>query len=171
MQRWRSLEPEYKNNLFDVIKLDKKINSCIGDIRDFDNLQNFINYVKPSIAFHLAAQPLVRKSYTTPLDTYSTNVIGTANILEILKNTDNIECVINVTSDKCYENREWQWGYRENEAMGGHDPYSASKGCAELVTNSYIKSYLESEIGLASVRAGNVIGGGDWATDRLHLTY
>ena len=147
--------------------------SIIGDIRDLKQLREALVKHKPEIVFHMAAQALVRYSYANPIETYSTNVIGTANLLEAVRGTDSVKVVVNVTSDKCYENREWVWGYRENEAMGGYDPYSSSKGCAELVTAAYRNSYFHPEkhedhgVALATVRAGNVIGGGDWAKDRL----
>ncbi len=167
-----ALEPPTKPNHFDLLKLD--IRSEIGDIRDREKLYNVFKNFKPEIVFHLAAQPLVRLSYKEPLTTLETNIIGTANIFEACRQTSSVKAVINVTSDKCYENREWVWGYRENDPMGGYDPYSASKGCAELITTCYRNSYFnldkykkEHDLLLASCRAGNVIGGGDWADDRL----
>lgn len=148
--------------------------SIIGDIRDVDKLQNVIQKEKPEIIFHLAAQSLVRRSYREPIETLSTNVIGTANLLEVCRRSPSTRAVIVVTSDKCYKNREWLWGYREDDALGGYDPYSASKGCAEIITSSYKHSFFSlEEYGrghttlIASARAGNVIGGGDWAEDRL----
>lgn len=144
-----------------------------GDIRDFLHLRQSISNFKPEIVFHMAAQPLVRPSYDDPIETYSTNVMGTVYLLEAVKQVGGIKAVVNITSDKCYENREWVWGYREHEAMGGYDPYSNSKGCAELVASSYRQSFFNADkyhihgCALASVRAGNVIGGGDWAADRL----
>jgi CDP-glucose 4,6-dehydratase len=147
--------------------------SIIGDIRDLAQLKKVFAEHKPEIVIHMAAQPLVRYSYVEPVETYSTNVMGTVNLLEAVRSTGSVRAVVNVTTDKCYENREWVWGYRENEAMGGYDPYSSSKGCAELVTAAYRKSYFHSEkykehgVAIASGRAGNVIGGGDWADDRL----
>lgn len=143
---------------------------CIeGDILDFSKLQRSLLEYKPDILIHMAAQSLVRLSYQSPIETLSTNIIGTANVLEAARYVDNTRVVINVTSDKCYENREWAWGYRENEPMGGYDPYSCSKGCAELVIASYRRAFysLEHAAKVASVRAGNVIGGGDWAVDRI----
>jgi len=150
------------------------INSMEADIRDSDKLYNFMHEIRPDIVFHLAAQALVRASYTDPVETYSTNVIGTLNLLEACRKIDSVKVIINVTSDKCYENKEWIWGYRENDPMGGFDPYSSSKGCAEILTSSYRNSYFnisgygnKHNVLLSSCRAGNVIGGGDWAEDRL----
>jgi CDP-glucose 4,6-dehydratase len=167
-----ALEPPTKPNHFDLLNLD--IISIIGDIRDKDKLNSVIKEYKPEIVFHLASQPLVRYSYNNPLETFEINVIGTINLFEACKNVDSIRAIINVTSDKCYENREWFWGYRESDPLGGYDPYSASKACSEIVTSCYRKSFFNLEdygekhnILLASVRAGNVIGGGDWREDRL----
>ena len=147
--------------------------SIIGDIRDLDKLQAVFAKHQPEIVIHMAAQPLVRYSYQNPVETYSTNVMGTVNLLEAVRNTTGVKAVVNITTDKCYENREWAWGYRENEPMGGYDPYSNSKGCAELVSAAYRSSFFNADsyaqhgVALATVRAGNVIGGGDWAQDRL----
>ena len=142
--------------------------SRIADIRDLDKLRNAMQAAHPEIVFHLAAQPLVRYSYKKPIETYEVNVMGTVHVLESVRATSSVKVVVNITTDKCYENREWSWGYREDEAMGGFDPYSSSKGCAELVSGAYRRSFLESDsIALATARAGNVIGGGDWAEDRL----
>jgi len=148
--------------------------SEIGDIRDLKHLTDYFQKVQPEIVFHLAAQALVRPSYTNPVDTFSTNVIGTANVLEACRLTNSVRAIVNVTSDKCYDNREWIWGYRETDPMGGYDPYSASKGAAELVASSYRNSFFnlkeygkKHKVLLASARAGNVIGGGDWGIDRL----
>jgi CDP-glucose 4,6-dehydratase len=142
--------------------------SVIADIRDIDVLCKAMQAARPEVVFHLAAQPLVRHSYAQPVETYAVNVMGTVHLLEAVRATPGVKAVVNVTTDKCYENREWDWGYRENEAMGGYDPYSSSKGCAELVTAAYRRAFLDSAgIALASARAGNVIGGGDWAEDRL----
>ena len=139
-----------------------------GDIRDLNRLAKSIHAFQPDILIHMAAQPLVRHSYDAPVETYEVNVLGTVHALEAAKASSSIKSVVNVTTDKCYENKEWVWSYRENEPMGGHDPYSSSKGCAELVTASYRKSFFEQKvIGIASARAGNVIGGGDWASNRL----
>ena len=142
--------------------------STIADIRDAARMAESMRAARPDIVFHLAAQPLVRLSYAEPAETYSTNVIGTVSLLEAIRQTASVKAVVNITSDKCYENREWLWPYREDEALGGHDPYSSSKACAEIVTAAYRRSFLEAAgVGLASARAGNVIGGGDWAADRL----
>ena len=164
-----SLSPPTKTNFFSVAEVGKGMkSSVIADIRDADRLRFAMQAVQPEIVFHLAAQPLVRYSYVQPVETYAVNVMGTVHLLEAVRATPGVKAVVNVTTDKCYENREWVWGYRENESMGGFDPYSSSKGCAELVTSAYRRSFLESAgIALASARAGNVIGGGDWAADRL----
>jgi CDP-glucose 4,6-dehydratase len=164
-----SLIPEYQPNHFDLLNIYDKIIHEIGDIRDATNLSKKINDFKPEFIFHLAAQPLVQKSYNNPLETFNTNIIGTVNVLEAVRNCDSVRSLIIVTSDKCYENVEWIWGYRENDKMGGHDPYSASKGAAELVFSSYSRSYFTNRdnLGYASVRAGNVVGGGDWSQDRI----
>lgn len=143
-------------------------NSISGDIRDLSFFSEAMKEAEPEIVIHMAAQPLVRDSYMDPVRTYSTNVMGTVNMLEAVRNTPSVKAVLNITTDKCYENNEWQWGYRENEPMGGHDPYSNSKGCAELVSSAYRRSFLQQAgIALATARAGNVIGGGDWAVDRI----
>ena len=168
-----ALEPPTQPSLFELCDLNTKITSIDGDVRDFGHLKNAIQKYRPEIIFHLAAQALVRRSYSDPLETYSTNVMGTVHLLEAVRQIGGVRVIINVTSDKCYENREWVWGYRENDPMGGRDPYSSSKGCAELITTAYTKSYFDPEhfekngVSLASVRSGNVIGGGDWAGDRL----
>jgi len=168
-----SLPPPTNPNLFEITQLDKIINTVTGDIRDFKQLHSAITECKPEIVIHMAAQALVRRSYINPIETYSTNVMGTVHLLEAIRQVGDVKVIINVTSDKCYENREWIWGYRENEPMGGYEPYSSSKGCAELVTSAFRNSFFntksleKSEVALASVRAGNVIGGGDWAEDRL----
>ncbi|MFZ4077638.1 MAG: CDP-glucose 4,6-dehydratase [Legionellaceae bacterium] len=156
-------------SLFDVVGLEKTLRSEQGDIRDFEHLSACLRAFKPEIVFHLAAQPLVRPSYVNPMETYTTNVIGTVSLFEAVRAVGGVKALVNVTSDKCYENKEWLWGYRENEPMGGFDPYSNSKGCVELVTASYQQSFFNEAAGcaLASARAGNVIGGGDWAADRL----
>lgn len=167
-----SLEAPTNPNHISLLNLEMV--SEIGDIRDQQNLDRVFLEHKPDIVFHLAAQPLVRLSYKTPVETFETNVIGTIKVFEACRKTSSVNAIVNITSDKCYDNKEWVWGYRENDPMGGHDPYSASKGCAELVANSYRSSYFNlEEFGtkhnalLASCRAGNVIGGGDWAQDRL----
>ena len=168
-----ALAPPSNPSLFDVAEVGKGMTSIIGDIGDLERLRAVFAEHKPEIVIHMAAQALVRYSYVEPVETYSTNVMGTVNLLEAVRGTDSVRAVVNVTSDKCYENREWVWGYRENEAMGGFDPYSNSKGCAELVTAAYRNSYFhpgqykEHGVAIASGRAGNVIGGGDWADDRL----
>lgn len=160
-------------SLFDVARVARGMHSIIGDVRDGERLKQAMLDARPDIVIHMAAQPLVRYSYQHPVETYSTNVMGLVHLLEAVRATPGIKAVVNVTSDKCYENKEWPWGYRENEAMGGYDPYSNSKGCAELVTAGYRSSYFNPEkyaehgIAIASARAGNVIGGGDWAQDRL----
>ncbi len=168
-----ALAPPTKPSLFEVAAVENGMTSIIGDIRDLQKLQSVFDKYQPEIVIHMAAQPLVRYSYSEPVETYSTNVMGTVNLLEAVRHSSSVKAVVNVTSDKCYENREWVWGYRENEAMGGYAPYSNSKGCAELVTAAYRNSYFHPDkysdhgVALASARAGNVIGGGDWAEDRL----
>jgi CDP-glucose 4,6-dehydratase len=163
-----ALTPPTQPSLFEEARVAEKIDSEIGDIRDLDQLKASMMDFNPDILIHMAAQPLVRLSYKEPLETYDINVMGTAKVLEAARSCSRLKAIINVTTDKCYENKEWEWGYRENEPMGGHDPYSSSKGCAELVTSAYRRSFLQDKgVGLATARAGNVIGGGDWAKDRL----
>jgi CDP-glucose 4,6-dehydratase len=164
-----SLDINSKPALFKIANVSAEMESEIGDIRNLEQLTKSLVSFSPDILIHMAAQPLVRLSYQEPVDTYTTNVIGTVNVLEAARKCPNLKAIVSVTTDKCYENKEWEWGYRENEPMGGHDPYSSSKGCAELVTSAYRKSFFSSEntASLASARAGNVIGGGDWAEDRL----
>ncbi len=164
-----SLEPYTEKDNFNTTGLSSKIHHKIGDVRSKEDLQNYFNEVKPDIAFHLAAQPLVIESYTNPHYNFETNLMGTVNFFEAVRNCSSVKVAVNVTTDKCYQNNEWLWGYRENDAMGGDDPYSASKGCSELITNSYIKSFFSKEgtANVASGRAGNVIGGGDWAENRI----
>lgn len=163
-----ALEPVTIPNLFEEAKIAEKIESEIGDIRNLDQLRASMLEFNPDILIHMAAQPLVRLSYKEPIETYETNVMGTVKVLEAARGCSNLKSIISVTTDKCYENKEWAWGYREDEAMGGYDPYSSSKGCAELVTSAYRRSFMQEKgIGLASARAGNVIGGGDWSDDRL----
>ena len=164
-----SLKPPSTPSLYELAKLDELVFSIEGDVRDYEHIKQIIDKNSPDIVFHMAAQSLVRPSYEDPITTYSTNVMGTVNLLEAVRHSNNVKIVINITSDKCYENKEWVWGYRENEPMGGYDPYSNSKGCAELVTSAFRNSFFNSfnSVALSSVRAGNVIGGGDWATDRL----
>jgi len=168
-----ALIPPTNPSLFEQARVAEGMQSKIGDIRNLEQLQTEMQKSQPEIIFHLAAQPLVRYSYMNPLETYSTNVMGTVNLLEAIRNTASVKSVVMVTTDKCYENREWVWPYRENEAMGGHDPYSSSKACAELVAAAYRSSYFNPAeykrhgVGIATARAGNVIGGGDWSKDRL----
>lgn len=164
-----ALNPPTEPNLFTVAGVGKGMaSSVIADIRDADKLCHAMQAAHPEIVFHLAAQPLVRHSYAQPAETYAVNVMGTVHALEAVRAMPGVKAMVNVTTDKCYENREWVWGYRENEPMGGFDPYSSSKGCAELVSSAYRRSFLErAGVALASARAGNVIGGGDWAEDRL----
>jgi len=155
------------------VAIEMRAEQQIGDIRDADALRQSMHAFKPDIVFHMAAQPLVRYSYDEPVETFDTNVMGTVNLLEAVRGAPSVQAVVVITTDKCYENKEWVWGYREHEAMGGHDPYSASKGCAELVTSAYRRSFFDpahdkgGRCAVASARAGNVIGGGDWAVDRL----
>ena len=163
-----ALEPAGDICLYEKARIGEGIRSTLGDVRDGESLRRAMEESQPEIAFHLAAQPLVRASYNDPAATYAVNVMGTVNFLEAVRRTPSVRVAIVVTSDKCYENREWWWGYREDEPMGGSDPYSSSKGCAELVTSAYRRSYFnDGRVAVASVRAGNVIGGGDWAADRL----
>jgi len=164
-----SLTPPTNPSLFVEAKVAQQMQSEIGDIRDFSKLSESIRTFNPDILLHLAAQPLVRLSYKEPIETYSTNVMGTVNVLEASRYASQLKAIVVITTDKCYENREWEWGYRENEPMGGHDPYSNSKGCAELVVSAYQRSFFHTPdtAAVASARAGNVIGGGDWAEDRL----
>jgi len=166
--RGYALNPPTSPSLFNEAKVDLIIDSQIGDIRDQDALHESMTEFNPDILIHMAAQPLVRYSYDAPIETYEVNVIGTAKVLEVARNCPNLKSIVNITTDKCYENDERSEGYKEDDSMGGYDPYSSSKGCAELVASSYRRSFLQDQgIALASVRAGNVIGGGDWADDRL----
>jgi CDP-glucose 4,6-dehydratase len=163
-----ALNPPTSPSLFDEAEVYKVINSQIGDIRDQEVLHESMVSFNPDVLIHMAAQPLVRYSYDAPIETYEVNVIGTAKVLEVSRSCSNLKAIVNITTDKCYENDGRFQGYKEGDPMGGHDPYSSSKGCAELVTSAYRRSFLKDQgIGLASVRAGNVIGGGDWADDRL----
>jgi CDP-glucose 4,6-dehydratase len=168
-----ALEPPTEPSLYRTCGVDSLVRSTISDVRDGDALKKAVIASGAHIAIHMAAQPLVRDSYKIPVETYTVNVIGTVNFLEAIRASKTVKAVINVTTDKCYENREWVWGYRENEPLGGYDPYSNSKACSELVTSAYRNSYFNPRdyqqhgVGIASARAGNVIGGGDWATDRL----
>ena len=168
-----ALEPPTNPNLFVEAKVADGMHSIIGDIRDLESLQLALTDVRPEIVIHMAAQPLVRLSYDHPVETYATNVMGTVHLLESVRLVGGVKAIVNVTTDKCYENREWEWGYRENEPMGGYDPYSNSKGCSELVSAAYRSSFFNKSqygrhgVALSTARAGNVIGGGDWARDRL----
>lgn len=168
-----ALRPPTNPSLFELCKLDSIIKSVIADIRDRETLGRSMSEASPEIVIHMAAQPLVRESYKVPSETFETNVMGTVNLFEAARNCLTIKAIINVTTDKCYENKEWVWGYRENEPLGGYDPYSSSKACSEFVTSAYRNSFFHSGnysahgVSVASARAGNVIGGGDWANDRL----
>ncbi len=168
-----ALQPPTNPSLFEVADVGSGMRSVIADIRDGAALAKAMRAAAPAVVIHMAAQPLVRHSYVNPVETYSTNVMGTVHLLEAVRWAPSVRAVVNVTSDKCYENKEWVWGYRESESMGGFDPYSNSKGCVELVTAAYRSSffnpekYTEHRVALATGRAGNVIGGGDWADDRL----
>lgn len=168
-----SLPPPTEPSLFDMARIGSSVTSVIGDVRDYDQLLAAMRAAAPDVVFHLAAQPLVRYSYENPIETYATNVMGTVHVLEAVRALGTVKAVVAVTSDKCYDNREWVYPYRETDPMGGHDPYSSSKGCSELVAAAYRASYFPPDrlrdhgTALATVRAGNVIGGGDWASDRL----
>ena len=168
-----ALAPPTTPSLYDAAQVGSGMQSVNGDIRELSALQNALQQAKPEVVIHMAAQSLVRESYAQPVDTYAVNVMGTVNLLEAVRQTPGVKAVVNVTTDKCYENREWAWGYRENEPMGGYDPYSSSKGCAELVSAAYRASffnpltYTQHGVAVATARAGNVVGGGDWARDRL----
>jgi CDP-glucose 4,6-dehydratase len=168
-----ALQPPSQPNLFEIARVAEGMSSLTGDIRDLSHLTAAMRDYRPQIVIHMAAQALVRPSYQDPVETYSTNIMGTVNVLEAVRHVGGVKVMVIVTSDKCYENKEWVWGYRESEPMGGHDPYSSSKGCAELITSAYLRSlfsksdYARHGVALASARAGNVIGGGDWAQDRL----
>ncbi len=168
-----ALNPPTEPSLFEQAKVAGDIRSICADIRDFERIKSAIAECRPDVVIHMAAQSVVRQGYEDPIETYSSNVMGTVNVFEALRQLDQPCVVVNVTSDKCYENKEWAWGYRENDAMGGHDPYSNSKACAELVTLAFRDSYFHndasgrSKIAVASARAGNVVGGGDWTRDQL----
>lgn len=168
-----SLDPPTSPSLFEEARVANGMSSLFGDVRDLSSLTDAMRAAQPEIVIHMAAQPLVRYSYDQPVETYATNVMGTVHLLEAVRNSPQVRAVVVVTTDKCYENREWVWGYRENEPMGGSDPYSNSKGCAELVCSAYrdsyfnVKDYSRHGVAVATARAGNVIGGGDWAKDRL----
>ncbi|WP_046227685.1 CDP-glucose 4,6-dehydratase [Paenibacillus dauci] len=164
-----SLPAPTSPSLFEVARVEEVLtNSIIGDINNYKLLCESMRNANPEIVIHMAAQPLVRRSYNDPIETYQTNVMGTVHIMEAARACSSIQAILNVTTDKCYENKEWEWGYREYEPLGGHDPYSSSKACSELVTAAYRDSFLKTlNINVATARAGNVIGGGDWAEDRL----
>ena len=163
-----ALEPPTRPSLFEVANVARGMDHQLTDIRDFAAVSAQMERLKPEIVFHLAAQPLVRASYQQPVETYSTNVMGTLHVLEAARGAGSVRAIVNITTDKVYENREWLWSYREDEPLGGSDPYSSSKACAELISAAYRRSFLaEAGIALATARAGNVIGGGDWAPDRL----
>ena len=162
-----SLEPPTEPNLFSLAELEDKMTSVIGDIRDKEALKAAFDKANPEIVLHLAAQPIVRDSYKDPHYTYETNVMGTVNILECVRQSETVKSVLNVTTDKVYKNNEWCWGYREDEPLDGFDPYSNSKSCSELVTHSYINSFFKDKVAVSTARAGNVIGGGDFANDRI----
>ena len=163
-----ALAPPTRPNLFTEARVADGMTSTVGDVRNLESVQAALTAFRPDIVIHMAAQPLVRLSYADPVATYATNVMGTVHMLEAARHCASVRVVVNVTTDKCYENREWVWGYREDEPMGGHDPYSNSKGCSELVTSAYRRSFFQKTgVATATARAGNVIGGGDWAADRL----
>ena len=164
-----ALPPKKEEDNFVTCRLNEKIHHVDGDVRDLNKLVNYFEEVKPEIAFHLAAQPIVLDSYKDPHYTFETNIMGTVNFFEAVRSIKNVKAAINITSDKCYQNNEWVWGYREPDPMGGKDPYSASKGCSELVTNSYLNSFFKEDnhCAISSARAGNVVGGGDWADYRI----
>lgn len=163
-----SLEPPTDPSLFEIAGIESRVESHIGDIRDFDSLKKVFDSFKPEIVLHLAAQPIVRESYRHPRETYETNVMGTVNVLECIRLCDCVKSFLNVTTDKVYKNNEWEWGYRENEPLDGFDPYSNSKSCSELVTHSYRDSFFaDGRVAISTARAGNVIGGGDFASDRI----
>ena len=163
-----SLEPPTEPNLYNILNLKSDMETVVGDIRDYEKLETVIKEKKPEIVIHLAAQPIVRVSYSKVLETYETNVMGTVNLLESIRKCDTVKSVLNVTTDKVYENKEWCWGYRENDTLNGYDPYSNSKSCSELVTQSFRKSFFaKNNIAVSTARAGNVIGGGDFAVDRI----
>lgn len=166
-----ALDPPTEPSLFKLCALDEIIHATIGDIRDLPKLTMSLQHSEPDVVIHMAAQPIVRLSYQNPVETYGVNVMGTVNIMEATRHVPSVKALLNVTTDKCYENKEWHWGYREDDQLGGYDPYSSSKACSELVTAAYLRSFFqESErkgTAIATARAGNVIGGGDWAQDRL----
>ncbi len=171
--RGYALDPYTTPSLFDAARIGSVVDDVRGDIRDGAKLEQALSSFAPEVVFHMAAQPLVRHSYVDPIGTFETNVIGTARVLDAVRRTPTVRAVVSVTTDKCYENKEWLWGYRETDPLGGYDPYSSSKACAEIVSAAYRQSYFptgkfsEHHCGIATARAGNVIGGGDWSTDRL----
>lgn len=168
-----ALDPPTMPSLYNLCKVNDMVTNIKGDVRDYEHLHWAIKNYQPEIVFHLAAQALVRRSYQEPLATYATNIMGTANLLEAMRKSPVVKAAVVVSSDKCYENQEWLWGYRENDPIGGSDPYSSSKGCTELIAGAYLKSYFPAAqygkhgMAIATARAGNVIGGGDWAKDRI----
>ena len=162
-----SLEPPTNPNIFSIAKIEDKMESMIIDIRDLESVKKVISKVQPDIIIHMAAQPLVSIGYSDPVTTYSTNVMGTVNILEAIRNTNSVHSFLNVTTDKVYKNNEWYWGYREDDPLNGFDPYSNSKSCSELVTSCYINSYFDKKVPISTARAGNVIGGGDFSDNRI----
>lgn len=163
-----ALPPSTEPNLYTIIGLQNDMHSILADIRDFQALKNAFEQSKPDIVFHLAAQPIVKESYRDPVTTYATNVMGTVNLMECVRQSDTVQSVVNITTDKVYDNREWCWGYREEDQLDGFDPYSNSKSCSELVTHSYVRSFFNNiNLPVSTVRAGNVIGGGDFAPDRI----
>lgn len=163
-----ALQPTTSPSMFELGRVAQGMDHQVADIRDYDKIRFLISDFKPEIIIHMAAQPLVRLSYELPIETFATNVMGTVHVLESARRSGSVRAIVNITTDKCYENKEWDWGYREDDPIGGYDPYSSSKGCAELVSSAYRRSFLKSEgIAMATARAGNVIGGGDWSPDRL----
>ncbi|MCX6325447.1 MAG: CDP-glucose 4,6-dehydratase [Bacteroidia bacterium] len=168
-----ALKPHTIPSLYELAKVDQLVTSTVGDVRDYNFLLRTLKEVQPEVIIHMAAQAIVMESYKNPRETYEINVMGTVNLLDAVRQVESVKAILNITTDKCYENKEWHWGYRENEPMGGYDPYSNSKGCSELVTSSFRNSFFNSKeyknhgVSLASARAGNVIGGGDWAENRL----
>ena len=163
-----ALEAPTSPCLFELCRLQDRMHSVFGDVRDLEHLKKIFAEVRPEIVIHMAAQPIVRESYKNPVYTYETNVMGTVNVLECIRLTDSVKSFVNVTTDKVYKNKEWEWGYRENEELNGYDPYSNSKSCSELVTDSYRNSFFaDGHVAISTCRAGNVIGGGDFATDRI----
>ena len=158
-----ALRPQSSKNLFEMSEVENKIYSVIGDVRDLRHLMEVFDEIEPEIVIHMAAQPIVRESYRNPVDTYETNVMGTVNVLECIRHTKSVKSFVNVTTDKVYKNKEWEWGYRENDELNGYDPYSNSKSCSEIVTSGYKTSFFnQRDVAISTCRAGNVIGGGDF---------